>query len=298
MRRRFITLDVFTRRRFAGNPLGMVFDSEGLDTDAMQTIAKEFNYSETVFIAPPQDAGHRAAMRIFTPSSELPFAGHPTVGAAVGLARAAGEKAASFVIAEKIGPVPCDVRMHDADAGFAEFKLPQLPQAAGALPDAATLAAGLGLDATDIDVKAFPPSRWSAGVPFAMVAVRSLAAAGRARPNGEAFTKAFGQGGPAKAYVICEEAAEAGHQLHVRMFAPGLGIAEDPATGSALASFAGLYVAHKRPADGVHELAVEQGYEMGRPSVLHLSLDVRGGALRSAAIGGDAVVVTEGVIEA
>ncbi|MBS0245657.1 MAG: PhzF family phenazine biosynthesis protein [Proteobacteria bacterium] len=298
MRRRFITLDVFTRERFAGNPLGMVFDAEGLDTQAMQTLAREFNYSETVFITPPQAAGHRAAMRIFTPSSELPFAGHPTVGAAVGLARAAGDKTVSFVIEEKIGPVACDVRLHGADSGFAEFKLPQLPQEAGDLPDAATLAAGLSLDGTDIDVQAFPPSRWSAGVPFAMVAVRSLDAAGRAKPNGEAFTKAFGVGGPAKAYVICEETAEAGHQLHVRMFAPGIGIAEDPATGGALAAFAGLYVAHKRPTDGVHKLAIEQGYEMGRPSVLHLTLDVAGGVLRSASIGGDAVVVTEGVIEA
>jgi trans-2,3-dihydro-3-hydroxyanthranilate isomerase len=298
MRRRFITLDVFSRKRFAGNPLGMVFESEGLDTSAMQTIAREFNYSETVFIAPPQDGGHRASMRIFTPSSELPFAGHPTVGAAVGLARASGGGEQSFVIAEKIGPVACDVRMHDPDTGFAEFKLPQLPRPAGDLPDAATLAAGLGLDAADIDIKAFPPSRWSAGVPFAVVAVRSLAAAGRAKPNGEAFTQAFGQGGPAKAYVVCEEAAEAGHQLHVRMFAPGIGVAEDPATGGALAAFSGLYVAHKRPADGVHKLAIEQGYEMGRPSVLHLSLDVEGGSLREASIGGDAVVVTEGVIEA
>lgn len=298
MRRRFITLDVFTRRRFTGNPLGMVFDSDGLDTQAMQTIAREFNYSETVFIAPPQDPGHRASMRIFTPSSELPFAGHPTVGAAVGLARASGGSEQSFVIAEKIGPVACDVRLHDRESGFAEFKLPQLPQPAGDLPDAAALAAGLGLAPADIDVEAFPPSRWSAGVPFAIVAVRSLEAAGRARPSGEAFTQAFGQGGPAKAYVVCEEAAEAEHQLHVRMFAPGIGVAEDPATGSALAAFSGLYVAHKRPADGVHKLAIEQGYEMGRASVLHLTLDVAGGALREAAIGGDAVVVTEGVIEA
>lgn len=298
MRRRFITLDVFTRRRFAGNPLGMVFDADGLDTKAMQTIAREFNYSETVFIAPPQDAGHRAAMRIFTPGSELPFAGHPTVGAAVGLARASGGGEQSFVIAEKIGPVPCDVRMHDADSGFAEFKLPKLPERLGDLPEPAVLAAGLGLEPADIDIKAFPPSRWSAGVPFAIVAVSSLDAAGRAKPNGEAFTEAFGQGGPAKAYVVCEEAAEAGHQLHVRMFAPGIGIAEDPATGGALAAFSGLYVAHKRPADGLHKLALEQGYEMGRPSVLHLTLDVEGGTLREASIGGDAVVVTEGVIEA
>ncbi|RDV05047.1 PhzF family phenazine biosynthesis protein [Undibacter mobilis] len=298
MRRRFITLDVFTRRRFAGNPLGMVFDADGLDTQAMQTIAREFNYSETVFVAPPQDAAHKASMRIFTPGSELPFAGHPTVGAAVGLARAAGGGAQSFVIEEKIGAVACDVRMHDAESGFAEFKLPQLPERVGELPDAALLADGLGLDAADIDVRAFPPSRWSAGVPFAIVAIRSLAAVGRAKPNGEAFTKAFGQGGPAKAYIVCEEAAEAGHHLHVRMFAPGIGVAEDPATGSALASFAGLYVAHKRPADGVIRLAIEQGYEMGRPSVLHLTLGVASGALREASIGGDAVVITEGVIEA
>ncbi len=298
MRRRFITLDVFTRKRFAGNPLGMVFDADGLDTQAMQTIAREFNYSETVFIAPPQDGGHRAAMRIFTPSSELPFAGHPTVGAAVGLARASGGGEQSFVIAEKIGPVACDVRMHDADSGFAEFKLPQLPERLGDLPEPAVLAAGLGLEPADIDVQAFPPSRWSAGVPFAIVAVRSLKAAGKAKPNGEAFTQAFGQGGPAKAYVVCEQAAEAGHQLHVRMFAPGIGIAEDPATGGALAAFSGLYVAHKRPADGVHKLVLEQGYEMGRPSVLHLTLDVEGGRLREASIGGDAVVVSEGVIEA
>lgn len=298
MRRRFITLDVFTRRRFAGNPLGMVFDSDGLDTDAMQTIAREFGYSETVFIAPPRDAAHKASMRIFTPGSELPFAGHPTVGAAVGLTRAGGGGKQSFVIEEKIGPVPCTVRMHDADSGFAEFRLPQLPQRVGDLPDMAALAEGLGLDPADLDTDAYPPSRWSAGVPFAMVAVRSLAAAGRAKPNGEAFTRAFGVGGPAKAYVICEDAAEPGHDLHIRMFAPGIGVAEDPATGSALASFAGLYVAQKRPADGTHKLAIEQGYEMGRPSVLHLSLTVAAGQLREATIGGDAVVVMEGVIEA
>src|SRR5690606_31424416 len=124
-----------------------------------------------------------------------------------------------FVIEEAVGPVPCLVRMHGGDAGYAEFKLPRLPGRAGDLPDVATLAAGLGLDTGDIDSEAYAPSRWSAGVPFAMVAVRSLEAAGRAKPSGEAFAKAFGNGGPAKAYVICEETAEAGHDLHARMFA-------------------------------------------------------------------------------
>lgn len=298
MRRRFITLDVFTRRRFAGNPLGMVFDSDGLDTEAMQTIAREFNYSETVFVAPPKDDAHKASMRIFTPGAELPFAGHPTVGAAVGLARAAGGGAQRFVIEEKVGPVPCVVQVHDADSGYAEFKLPQLPQKVGDLPEAAALAEALSLDIADIAADGFPPSRWSAGVPFAVVPVRSLAAIGRAKPNGDLFAKVFGVGGPAKAYVVCEQAGEAEHQLRVRMFAPGIGVTEDPATGSALAAFSGLYVAHKKPADGVRKLAVEQGYEMGRPSVLHLSLTIERGALREASIGGHAVVVTEGVIEA
>lgn len=298
MRRRFITLDVFTRRRFAGNPLGMVFDAEGLDTEAMQTIAREIGHPETVFVSPPQDAAHKAAMRIFTPASELPFAGHPTVGAAVGLARASGGGRQSLVIEEKVGPVSCVAQMHDADSGFAEFKLPRLPERVGDLPNVAAMAAALSLDASDIDPEAYPPSRWSAGVVFSMVPVRSLEAAARAKPNPALFETTFGIDGPAMVYVICTETAVAAHHLHARMFAPARGIAEDPATGAALAAFSGLHAAHKGPADGTCKLTIEQGYEMGRPSEMELSLDVEGGRLRGASIGGHAVVVTEGVIEA
>jgi len=298
MRRRFMTLDVFTRQRFAGNPLGMVLDAEGLDTQAMQTIAREIGHPETVFMLPPQDAAHKAAMRIFTPASELPFAGHPTVGAAVGLARAMGEGKHRFAIEEKVGPVSCIAQMHGADTGYAEFTLPRLPERVGDLPDAATMATALSLDASDIDPSAYPPSRWSAGVAFSMVPVRSLDAAARAKPDPALFDATFGIDGPAMVYVICTQVTNEAHRLHARMFAPSRGIAEDPATGSALAAFAGLHVAHKRPVDGVHTLAIEQGYEMGRPSVLHLTLAVADGALREASIGGDAVIVTEGVIEA
>lgn len=298
MRRRFITLDVFTRRRFAGNPLGMVFESEGLDTDAMQTIAREIGHPETVFVLPPQDGAHKAAMRIFTPASELPFAGHPTVGAAVGLARASGGGRQSLIIEEKVGPVSCVAEMHDADSGFAEFTLPQLPQRVGDLPDAATMAAALSLNAADIDADAYPPSRWSAGVAFSMVPVRSLDAAARAKPDPALFDKVFAFGGHAMVYVICTRTTNAAHQVHARMFAPSRGIAEDPATGSAVAAFAGLHATSQGLADGTHKLTIEQGYEMGRPSEMRLSLKVEGGALREASIGGDAVVVSEGVIEA
>ncbi len=298
MRRRFMTLDVFTRRRFAGNPLGMVLESQGLDTDAMQTIAREIGHPETVFMLPAENSSHAAAMRIFTPASELPFAGHPTVGAAVGLARASGGGRQSLVIEEKVGPVSCAAEMHDADSGFAEFRLPQLPERVGDLPDAATMAAALSLDPHDIDANAFPPSRWSAGVAFSMVPVRSLDAAARVRPDPARFDRTFAFGGHAMVYVICAETANAAHHVHARMFAPSRGVAEDPATGSAVAAFAGLYSAHKKPADGSHQIVIEQGYEMGRPSEIRLSLDLQGGALRGASIGGHVVVVCEGVIEA
>ena len=298
MRRRFLTLDVFTRRRFAGNPLGMVLESQGLGTEAMQTIAREIGHPETVFMLPPQDAAHKAAMRIFTPASELPFAGHPTVGAAIGLARALGKGQHSFAIEEKVGPVSCIAQMHDADAGYAEFTLPRLPERVGDLPDAASMAAALSLEEADIDPGAYPPSRWSAGVAFSMVPVRSLDAAARAKPVSGVFDETFAFGGHAMVYVICTETVNPAHHLHARMFAPSRGIAEDPATGSAVAAFAGLHAAHKRPADGVHKLIIEQGYEMGRPSELELSLDIKGGQLKKASIGGDAVIVTEGVIEA
>ncbi len=298
MRRRFITLDVFTRVRFSGNPLALVLDAQGLDTAAMQTIAHEFSHPETVFVLPPVNASHRAALRIFTPAAELPFAGHPTVGAAVALARSAGGAAAqSFVLEEKIGPVSCVAQPHDADSGRAEFQLPRLPADVGNVPEVRAMAQALGLAESDIGGD-YPPARWSAGIAYTFVPVRSLAAVGRARPDAVTFEKVFGIGGPAMVYVMCTETVEPGRHLHARMFAPANGIPEDPATGSAVAAFAGLHVTHRRPADGEHRLAIEQGYEMGRPSLMNLTLAMVRGALTAASIGGDAVVVTEGMIEA
>jgi trans-2,3-dihydro-3-hydroxyanthranilate isomerase len=296
MRRRYVTLDVFTLKRFSGNPLAVVFDSDGLDTGAMQTVAREFNFPETVFVLPPADKAHRADLRIFTPVNELPFAGHPTVGTAVALARG-DAKQQKFVVGEKVGPVPCEVTLRDADSGEATFVLPKLPERLGDAPEASAIAAGLGLDAGDIggDLKG---GQWSAGVAFTCIPVTSLAAIGRARPQPEKFEAAFAQGGPGKAFLFTREAAERGHDFHARMFAPKMGIQEDPATGSAVAAFGGLLAAQSGLGDGTHRVRIEQGYEMGRPSQIDLSLTIAGGKLTSGAIGGGAVVVTEGVIEA
>jgi trans-2,3-dihydro-3-hydroxyanthranilate isomerase len=299
MRRRFVTLDVFTDKRFAGNPLAVVLEPDGLDTAAMQGIAREFNLSETVFVQPPENASHRAKLRIFTPASELPFAGHPTVGTAVLLGRLdGGGQPREFVLELGIGPVRCQVTPKDADAGRAVFDLPKLPQDIGAPADDAAIAAALGVDVADIGFDGIRPARWSAGAPYSLVPLRDLAAVGRCSVNPVAWKKAFGFDVHAAAYVFCRETAQPGHAFHTRMFAPSAGISEDPATGSAAAAIAGYIAKFDKFSDGSHALMIEQGFEMGRPSLIELTLKMSGGKLTGASIGGGAVVVSEGTIEA
>ena len=159
MRSKFFTLDVFTRRRYAGNPLAVVLEPDGLDGTAMQAIAREFNLSETVFVFPPADKAHRAKLRIFTPAAELPFAGHPTVGTAVLLNRLdGGSGKRDIVLEEGIGPVRCSVEPLDADTGRARFDLARLPAEVGPAAPPAAVAAALGLDEKDIGFETFKPA--------------------------------------------------------------------------------------------------------------------------------------------
>jgi trans-2,3-dihydro-3-hydroxyanthranilate isomerase len=298
MRRRFVTLDVFTTKRFAGNPLAVVLDPDGLDTAAMQTIAREFNLSETVFVFPPADKANRAKLRIFTPARELPFAGHPTVGTAVLLGRIDGGGQRTFAMEEQVGLVPCRVTSSGPDSGSASFDIPRLPAKEADSPDVALMAAGLGLSAADMGLDGFTAQRWSAGNPFTLVPVRGLDAIGRCRLDIARFNEAFGGGAHAAAFVFCRETAEPGQSFQARMYAPVMGVHEDPATGSAVAAFAGYLAARGGYADGAHVVGIEQGYEMGRASQIELTLKVSGGRLTGAAIAGGAVVVMEGTIEA
>jgi trans-2,3-dihydro-3-hydroxyanthranilate isomerase len=295
MRRSFATLDVFTDRPFTGNPLAVVLDSEGLQTTTMQAIAREFGHPETVFVFPPEDPNnHRARIRIFTPARELPFAGHPTVGTAVLLGLRSGDPAGKiFQLEEGIGSVICGLEARGNGHGRARFAIPQLPAEVGPAPDIATIAAALGIAPAEIGFEGFRPSRWSAGNPFTFVPLAGLATMARCGPDGPDFGAAFGAGG---AYLFCRETVEPGHAFHARMFAPAMGVREDPATGSAAAAFAG--VLGPRVEEGVHTLIIEQGYEMGRPSLIHLAMTMQAGRLVSAAIAGDAVIVTEGTIHA
>ena len=297
--RRTMLLDVFTANPLEGNPLAIVLDCDGLDSATMLKIAGEFNLSETVFVLPPENSAHAARIRIFTPHYEMPFAGHPTVGTAVALAAEHGfGDGELLVLEENIGAVRCVVR-REQGASFAEFDLPQLAQQIDFAPDAAQVAAALGLDGSDIGFGSHTLGAWSAGVPYVTVPLRGLDAAARVRFDAQkwmAFAPAKGVGAFASAYVYTAETVAPDATFHARMFVAGVPSYEDPATGSAAAAFMGAVMAHERPADGTHEVWIEQGLEMGRPSRLRLEIAVAGGQATGARIGGHAVIVGRGVL--
>ncbi len=303
MRLKFYTLDVFTDKRLAGNPLAVVRGADGLDASRMQAIAREFNLSETVFLLNPRDPVNTARARIFTPSAELPFAGHPTIGAAVLIAELdapelLGGQELQIVIEEQIGPVTCSVRRPKGKAPRAQFAVPQLPEWLGdGDGDVTAVAEALGLSDEDIGFDAHRPVMYSAGVGFTFVPVRTLEAIGRARANLSLWDRAIGPQGHAAAYLYTREVTDEKSHVHARMFSPGLGIAEDPATGSAAAAFAGVAMEFEQPEDGEHVLVIEQGIEMGRPSQIVLTMDVQNGVLAGASIGGSALIVSRGEIE-
>jgi trans-2,3-dihydro-3-hydroxyanthranilate isomerase len=298
MSRAYYTLDVFTDVALAGNPLAVVLDSEGLDGARMQAIAREFNLAETVFVSEPRNPVSTAALRIFTPARELPFAGHPTVGAAVLLAHLRarallGAEDIRVVLEETVGEVVCVARHRRGRAMAAYFHLPRGPERLGDAPSNAALASDLGLAVEDIGFDAHAPSLFGAGTANLFVPLTSLAAMARARPE----RKHWGENGGPCLYLYTREVVHAGSAFHARMFAPGWGVGEDPATGSAVAAFAGVMMAFEPPADGDHMLTIEQGVEMGRPSFISLGLQVEDGALADATIGGSAVIVSEGTID-
>ena len=301
MLRQFYTLDVFTQTPLTGNPLAVVVDSDGLDGARMQAIAREFNLSETVFVLPPRNPVNTARLRIFTPMSELSFAGHPTIGTAALLAElraseilARGEL--GVVLEEGVGDVSCSVWRSRAGRTQASFTLPRLPENGGAPPSTSLLAAALALSPDDIGFDDHRPSVWSAGTSFTFAPIRSLEAMVRARPVLERWA-AIGPTDLRKVFLYAKETVRDGAHIHARMFAPHLGVPEDPATGSAAAAFAGAAVEAERPEDGDHSILIEQGEEMGRPSLISLDMRVEAGALVRAAVGGGAVRVSHGFLD-
>lgn len=301
-RRAYAIYDVFTNMPLAGNGLGVVFDSEGLDDARMQQIAREFNQSETVFIGPASDPRHTASLRIFTPARELPFAGHPTVGAAIALTErrypeGTDPGGALLALEEKIGLVRAAVS-HTGNVLFAEFDLPQLPKGGTYEADKGDLADALGLSHADIGFENHYAGLWNAGVPHATIPVNGLDAAARAKIDIKAWLEIFGmqENAAPAAFIYCRDTINHDCAFHARMFAPHLGIAEDPATGGAVAAFAGAVAFHDEPRDGLTQIWIEQGIEMGRPSKIRLEMDISGGKIDAARIGGHALRVAEGTL--
>ena len=289
--RRFHTLDVFTDRPLGGNPLAVVLDAEGLDAGRMQAIAREFNLSETVFVLPARDPVNSARIRIFTPFRELPFAGHPTVGTAALLAELhapeiVARQDLALVLEEEVGLVHCTA-WRVKGRPYASFVLPRLPQDCGTPPDDAALAAALSLDPQEIGFDRHRAALMSAGVPFTLVPLASPESVDRARPDPTRWP------GDLPIYLYARSAIG----FHARMFTAGPGFYEDPATGSAVAAFAGAVMRFDAPPDGDHLIEIQQGSAMGRPSAIHLKLAVEGGTLASASIGGGAVLVASGTLD-
>lgn len=297
MMRAYRLLDVFTDRALTGNPLALVLDAADLAVADMQAIAAEFNLSETVFVL-PGEAGVRAGLRIFTPSRELPFAGHPTVGAAVCLAlleqNPQAEEELRFVLEAPVGQIRCQARAEAPGRGYASVALPVLPNRDEAAVDPGLAGETLGVGPADVGFERHAVGVWSAGVPFLLVPLKTRASVARAAIEASLWPKLHAQAGTHGVFVYSRECLDPAHQFHAHMFAPGLGISEDPATGAAVAALAGQIVAADSPADGRHRVIVEQGYEMSRPSLIALDLVVEGGRLREAFLGGHAVLVGEG----
>lgn len=301
MPHRYLTADVFTDRMFGGNQLAVLPDARGLTGEQMLAITREFNYSESTFVLPPERGGTRR-VRIFTPGGEVPFAGHPTVGTAHVLA-AIGEIALDgdetrVVLEEGVGDVPVTIRASNGVPVFAQLSVARLPEVvmpAAQVPDATALAELLSLAPDDIVGGPWAPEAVSCGLPFLMVALRTRDALRRARVRMDPWERTIA-GTPGSEILCFALDAEPGFDLQARVFVPGLSVPEDPATGSACAALGG-FLAARTPRDGATlRWTVAQGIEMGRPSRLEIEVDKADGVVTAVRVGGSTVVVAEGTL--
>jgi trans-2,3-dihydro-3-hydroxyanthranilate isomerase len=296
----FQTVDVFTDRKFGGNPLAVVTDAQGLSTEQMQSIAAEFNLAETTFVLPPQDAAHTAQVRIFTPKAEMPFAGHPNVGTAFVLAsqgesygrRIEGDK---LVFEEKAGLVPLDIVRDGGRILSTRLAAPQQLQLGDEI-DPALVAEACSLKAADIVTTRHRPLIASCGVGFVFAELTSREALKAAQGRPDVFAKHL----PMERAVgihLYHPGKEGELHMQSRMFAPLYGVPEDPATGSANVALIGLLAQLDKATDLSLSMTIGQGFDMGRPSVLQAQAVKKGGKVATTYIGGGSVAMMSGTIE-
>ena len=302
MKLKFHTLDVFTTRKFSGNPLAVVLGADHLSTEQMQTITKEFNLSETTFVMKPENPANTAKARIFFPGGEMPFAGHPTLGTAVLLAEL-NSKPGCTISTEirlelKAGLTPVKVtRIAEQCSGI--FTAPIVPFIVDVpLPSVSATAKALNLELEDIGFGGHAITSLEGGPRFFYVPVKTRAALEKSQvrePYWSDLIKPLGSGVDA-AYVYTRGGDGPNVSFRARMYSPTGGIPEDPATGSATALLAAQLLKAENLKDGTHSWHLEQGYEMGRPSDLRLEADVKSAKLIAVRVGGSAVRMMSGEI--
>ena len=301
MRYQYYTADVFCDRIFGGNPLAVFPRAEGLNVKQMQQIAKEFNLSETVFVFPPTTPTGTRRLRIFTPAAELPFAGHPTIGTAYILGTigeiALTDAITTIVFEEGVGPIPVKIRAEVGKPVYCELKAAKLPEFGPEPPSIAELAAMLSLETADLLDGENRPQAVSCGVPFLYIPLRDRDALKRAQLNQERWKQLLSNYWASSVYIFCYDRELEGSHLRARMFAPAMGLAEDPATGAAATALAGYLGIRDRKSDGTLKWVIEQGFEMGRPSILQVEADKENNQIAEIRVGGTSVSVSEGIME-
>ena len=296
----YLHLDVFTDQLFAGNQLAVYLDPpHDLSDVLMQAIAREMAFSETTFVFPPDVPGTDFRVRIFTPASELPMAGHPTIGTAFALAHAGRIQAglASTVFAEGVGPIPLDLDWRDGALHFAWMTQPA-PVFGASLDRLDTLASAIGLEPVDLRPRGWPVQEVSCGGPFVMIPVASRAAVDRAAPDARTLARAFAeQGRPTRAvYLFTLDRGADEADVYTRMFAPDIGITEDPATGSASGPLGAYLLHHRLPIATDRPIRNLQGVKLGRPSWMFIEAVLKGPTITGMRVGGGAVVVGTGTV--
>jgi trans-2,3-dihydro-3-hydroxyanthranilate isomerase len=301
MRHRFITCDVFTDHIFGGNPLAVFPDARQIPEETLQRIAREFNLSETVFIYPPANPSHTRRLRIFTPVAELPFAGHPTIGAAHVLATLGeiplrGDET-RIVFEEGVGPVPVLIRASGDRPTFAQLTAAKLPEIGPPAPGRSILADILSLEPADILGGMLAPQAVSCGLPYLIVPLRDRDAVRRARVRIDHWESSLKAYWAPDILVFSRDPECEGSDIRARVFVPSMSISEDPATGSAATALGAYLAARESAPDAKLRWVVEQGFEIDRPSLLEIEVEKSGGEIVVVRVGGASVLVSEGTIE-
>jgi len=297
---RYLTLDVFTGTPFGGNQLAVFPDASAIPEAQLLQITREFNFSEVTFCYPPADASHTRRVRIFTPGGEIPFAGHPIIGTAGALAL--GENALGsasggrFTFELGVGVVPVDTRIEAPTRVWAELSVAKLPEIGPQAPTLNTLADILSLGAVDLIGGALSPQAVSCGMPFLMVPLKSLDALQRARVRVDKWEQTLKRFWAPEIFLAARDPDVGENHWRARMFAPGINITEDPATGSAVAAFGGWLAQKDSRADGSFAWTIDQGIEMGRPSRLEVRAEKAAGVVTAVRVAGQAVLMGEGTL--